>query len=170
MQTRCKYVPVSSAPAIRPPWMAGVPEMQEHFSALAGDGLQTRSQATGLKSSGIDQTRLGNFLLVVMSCADVTAAPDVVVAPVFPWLSPKRSCRDRWQWTKGLSSACSSADRWPPGRRPASPQGWVHGVSADEQAEGSPEFGVQKPATLIPAATPTTTPPPSAPCPAASSA
>ena len=37
-RTRREYIPVGSATAIRPPWMAEVQKMQEHFSAMAQDG------------------------------------------------------------------------------------------------------------------------------------
>ena len=40
--------------------------------------------------------------------------------------------------------ACWSADRWPPGRRPPSLQGRIHGVSADQQAIDDPANGAQQ--------------------------
>ena len=38
MLTRCEYIPVRSARAIRPPWMAEVPGLQEQNPAMARDG------------------------------------------------------------------------------------------------------------------------------------
>jgi hypothetical protein len=65
----------------------------------------------------------------------------------------KRACLRLWHRSEGLAPGWLSADRWPPGRRPASPHGWVHGVSADKQPGGRPGFGEKfagKPAPTYP--------------------
>ncbi|MCH8532208.1 MAG: hypothetical protein LAT65_15260 [Saccharospirillum sp.] len=49
---RCKYIHVSSAILIRPPWMAEVPLLQEQKAALGIDALKQAYPASGACNIG----------------------------------------------------------------------------------------------------------------------
>lgn len=67
----------------------------------------------------------------VLRRADSSGLRECGAAAAHSATSSERACPRLWHTSEGLAPGSGYADRWPPGRRPPSLQGWIHGVSAD---------------------------------------